>query len=397
MMQNIIIIIRKELKDLLREKRTLFTSILIPILLFPILFTIMGKFMTRQIKEEQEKVLNIGINDNGNAVSLLKLFNDRKDIKIVKYNDVVQLDTLIKTGKLDGAMVIDSGFDSNVINMRTGIIEIHYKSANWGVKDRLWNIIEYYKNSILDQRMTKLSIRKEAVNPVEIKIQDISTMREKFGKTIGGLVPYIFILFSFLGCMYPAIDLFTNEKERGTIETLLVTPVSRLEILFGKMAVVSFIGFCSAILSIIGLSFGLKQFSQGLPADVMGTLVNFIDPGNVILLLLMLIPLVVFFAGVLTLITTYAKSYREAQSIISPMTIVVILPAIAGLMPGVELNALTALIPITNISLATKDLISGTLNFPLYALVIGSLLVLASASVFIASIWFGKESNIIKA
>jgi sodium transport system permease protein len=395
-MKNIIIIIRKELKDLLRDKRTLITSIFIPVLLFPILFTTMGKFMSRQIKEEQEKVLNICINDNGNAASMIKLFENKKGIKIIKYKDVLQFDTLIKTGKLDGAIVIENAFDSNISAMKTGIITLHYKSANWGVKNRLTDVIDNYKNNILNERLGKLSIEKSFVNPIEIQIQDVSTSREKFGKAIGGMVPYIFILFSFLGCMYPAIDLFTNEKERGTLETLLVTPVSRLEILFGKMSVISVIGLSSAILSIFGLSFGLKQFSQGLPEDVMGALGNFIDPGNVILLLLMLIPLVIFFAGILTLITTYAKSYKEAQSIISPMTILVILPAFVGLMPGVELNALTAIIPITNIALATKDLISGTLNFSLYAMVIASLLVFASASVFVASIWFGKESNIIK-
>jgi len=245
--------------------------------------------------------------------------------------------------------------------------------------------------------LAKLSIEKAAVNPVEVKIQDVSTLREKFGKSIGGMIPYIFVIFSFIGCMYPAIDLFTNEKERGTLETILVTPVNRLEILFGKMAVVSFIGFCTAILSIFGLSFGLKQFAQGLPGDIMGTLSNFIDPGNVTLLFLMMIPLVVFFAGILTLITTYAKSYKEAQSIISPMMILIILPAVVGLMPGVEFTAITAIIPITNISLATKEIISGTLNYSYYALALGSLLVYASLSVFAASWWFGKESNIVKA
>jgi len=396
-MKNIIIIFKKEFIDLLREKRTLITSIVIPVLLFPIIFTVMGKFTSKQIKNEQEKALNIGVNDNGNAATLLKLFEERKDIKITKYAGVSEFDTLIKSGKLDGAMVIDDVFDSNVGNMKTGVITLRYKSANWGVKDRLTGIINNYKSDVLKNRLAKLSIEKAAVNPVEVKIQDVSTLREKFGKSIGGMIPYIFVIFSFIGCMYPAIDLFTNEKERGTLETILVTPVNRLEILFGKMAVVSFIGFCTAILSIFGLSFGLKQFAQGLPGDIMGTLSNFIDPGNVTLLFLMMIPLVVFFAGILTLITTYAKSYKEAQSIISPMMILIILPAVVGLMPGVEFTAITAIIPITNISLATKEIISGTLNYSYYALALGSLLVYASLSVFAASWWFGKESNIVKA
>jgi len=191
--------------------------------------------------------------------------------------------------------------------------------------------------------------------------------------------------------------LFTNEKERGTLETILVTPVKRLEILFGKMIVVSLTGLVSAILSIVGLSFGLKQFSKALPQDIMGTLVNFIEPSNVIMLVAMLIPLVVFFAGIMTLITTYAKSYKEAQSIVSPMMILIVLPAIMGLMPGMELTALTAIIPITNIALASKEIISGTINYSLYAMVLASLLIYAVISVALAVKWFSKESNIVKA
>jgi sodium transport system permease protein len=396
-MKNIIIIFRKEIKDLLRDKRTLMTMVVIPLLMFPLIFSVMGKIMTSQIKKEQEKVLNIGISDNGNASALLSLFDGKKDIKITKYQDAARFDSLIQSGKLDGAIIIGQGFDNNVSSMKTGEVVLRYKSANWGVKDRLMEVINTYKSSVMGERLTKLGIEKAAVEPIDIKIQDVSTVREKLGNTIGGLFPYVLVIFSFMGCMYPAIDLFTNEKERGTLETILVTPANRLEILFGKMAVVSFIGFCSSLLSIVGLSFGLKQFSQGLPQDIIGTLANLIEPGNVIMLLLLIIPLMIFFAGILTMVTTYAKSYKEAQSIISPLMIIIILPAVVGLSPGVELNTVTAIIPITNISLATKEIISGNINYSLYALALGSLLVYAAISVFAASLWFSRESNIIKA
>lgn len=396
-MKIISIIIQKEIKDLLRDKRTLMTMVVIPLLVFPLIFSVMGKIMSNQIKKEQEKVLNIGVIDNGNASALLLLFDGRKDIKITKYQDAARFDSLIQSGKLDGAIVIEQGFDSNISSMKTGEVVLRYKSANWGVKDRLSEVINAYKNNVMGERLAKLGIEKTAVEPVNIRIQDVSTIRQKMGEMIGGLFPYVLIIFSFMGCMYPAIDLFTNEKERGTLETILVTPANRLEILFGKMTVVALTGLFSALLSIVGLSFGLKQFSQGLPQDVIGTLATLVEPSNVIMLLLMIIPLMIFFAGILTLVTTYAKSYKEAQSIISPLTIIIILPAVVGLSPGVELNAVTAIIPITNISLATKEIISGTINYSLYAMALGSLLVYAAASVFAASLWFSKESNIIKA
>jgi sodium transport system permease protein len=281
--------------------------------------------------------------------------------------------------------------------MKTGQVSLLYKSANWGAKDRLMEVMEKYKNTVMDERLVKLGIQRPAIDPVVIAVKDVSSQREKIGQAIGGYVPYIFVIFGFLGCIYPAIDLFTNEKEKGTLETLLTTPVKRIEILFGKMAVVSITGLISAILSIVGLGIGLKQFANALPEALMSSLLSFVAPGNVALLLTMLVPLIVFFAGILTLVTTYAKSYKEAQSLISPMTILVILPTIVGLMPGIELNVKTALIPITNISLAAKDIISGTINYPLYGLVLASLLFFAFLSVFAAVKWFSNETNIVKA
>ena len=396
-MKNIIIIARKEAKDLFRDKRTLLTMIVIPLLIFPILFNVMGKITSKQVEKEMEKPLKIGLIGEKNAPTLVQLLEKRSDVTITNYSATIETDTLINKGSLDGALLIDDGFDLNVESDKTGTITLFYKSANWGVKDRLMGFLGDYRNSVTQKRLAKLNIDPKVLNPVDIKVQDISTKREKFGKTIGGYLPYLFIIFSFIGCMYPAIDLFTNEKERGTLETILASPVSRLEILFGKMSVVSLIGFLSALLSIVGLMFGLKQFAKALPQDVMGTLSSFIDPGNVTLLLSLLIPLVVFFAGILTLITTYAKSYKEAQSIISPMMFIIILPAVVGLLPGTELNSTTALIPITNISLAAKEIIAGTLNFAHYGLVLGSMIVYAVVVVFLSLKWFNNESNIIKA
>jgi sodium transport system permease protein len=396
-MKNILIIAKKEITDLLRDKRTLMTMIIIPLLVFPLIMGITGKITSNNIRKEQEKVLKIGIIENANTSIIKQLFENRSDIKLTPYPGPVLFDTLVQNASIDGAILVSDSLVASINAMKAAQITILYKSANWGVKDRLMQVLDKYKNGLMDARLAQLKIERQAIDPVEIKIQDVSTIREKVGQTIGGMIPYIFIIFSFIGCMYPAIDLFTNEKERGTLETILVTPVKRLEILFGKMMVVSLTGLISAILSLVGLSVGLKQFASDLPQDIMGTLVNFIEPSNAIMLIIMMIPLIIFFAGLLTMVTTYAKSYKEAQSIISPMMIIIVIPAVIGMMPGIELNFSTAIIPVANIALASKEIIAGTIDYSLYAVVLCSLLVYASLSVFAAAIWFGRESNIIKA
>lgn len=396
-MKNILIIAKKEITDLLRDKRTLMTMIVIPILIFPLIMGITGKITSNNIKKEQEKVLRIGIVQSANSATVQQLFDGRQDIKFSLFHDASQFESLIQQDSLDGALLASDSLPEAIANMKSAQITLLYKSANWGVKERTVNVLEGYKNKLMNERLAQLNINRQSIDPVEIKIQDVSSMREKIGQNIGGMIPYILIIFSFIGCMYPAIDIFTNEKERGTLETILVTPVKRLEILFGKMIVVALTGLISAVLSLIGLSVGLKQFSSDLPQDIMGTLLNFIEPSNAIMLIAMLVPLLIFFASLLTMVTTYAKSYKEAQSIISPMMIIIIMPAVIGMMPGIELNFSTALIPIANISLATKEIIAGTISYPMYAVVLCSLLVYAAIGVFAAAIWFGRESNIVKA
>jgi sodium transport system permease protein len=195
--------------------------------------------------------------------------------------------------------------------------------------------------------------------------------------------------------MYPAIDLFTGEKERGTIETILTTPVRRIHILSGKMIVVVATGIISALLAIVGL-FGGLNFADTLPAQITEVTGDILQPQFILLLLTMLIPLTVFFAGILIPISIYAKSFKEAQSIITPINILVILPGVVGMMPGIELDFQTAVIPIINIALATKDIVAGTIDYGLLAVVYGSLILFAMLSVAFSVRYFDRETNILR-
>ncbi|MFW5707063.1 MAG: ABC transporter permease, partial [Bacteroidota bacterium] len=106
--------------------------------------------------------------------------------------------------------------------------------------------------------------------------------------------------------------------------------------------------------------------------------------------------LCIFFAGLLIPLTIYAKTFKEAQSIVTPLTFIVIIPAALGLIPGIEYNLVTALIPIVNITLATKEIIAGTIHIPYYLVTVGSLIGLAALSVVFCANWFGKETNILR-
>jgi sodium transport system permease protein len=272
---------------------------------------------------------------------------------------------------------------------------VYHNGADVGMMERA----EVYMNTIdqktKSERLAKLNIDETKITPFLTTYRNVASDKEMFGKLAGGMLPYIFIIFGFIGCMYPAIDLFTGEKERGTIETLLTTPVSRLQILFGKMGVVVLSGITASTCSLLGLFLSLQTLDFGPNIEIMEVANSILSFQFIILLYALLIPLTIFFAGILIPICIYAKSFKEAQSIIAPLNILIILPAMVALTPGVELTSITACIPIVNIALATKDLIAGTLDYGLVAISFCVMVVFALIAVMISYQRFGKENSVI--
>src|SRR6056297_2874447 len=395
-MKNIITIAKKEFKDTLRDRRTLLVMIVVPLLLFPVIFSFVGNIQSSSMKEAAERKLNIGYNKVSGNETLLNYLEKNENFALIELQQRDSLSKIIKEDTLHAVLIFPSGFDSMIDSMKETSVGFYFESTEEQVEERIVGLIRQYEEEIVNERLSKLEINKSVIDPVIIKRNDVSTTQEKIGKIAGGLIPYVFIIFCFIGAMYPAIDLFTGEKERMTIETILASPVKRIKILSGKMVVVVATGIFSALLAIVGLFAGLN-FADALPSEIIEVTGDILQVKFIVLLLTMLIPLTIFFAGILIPISIYAKSFKEAQSIITPINILVIVPGIVGLLPGVELTLQTALIPVVNIALATKDIVAGTIDYGLLAAVYGSLILFAVLTVAFSVRYFGKETNILRA
>jgi sodium transport system permease protein len=168
-----------------------------------------------------------------------------------------------------------------------------------------------------------------------------------------------------------------------------------MQIVLGKFLVVTLAGILSAAMSILALYLALRGSTE-IPQKVFDALIRIIELKSIGLLFSLLIPLCVFFAAVLLTLSVFARSFKEAQSIITPMNIVVLVPIMIGLFPGVKLNTTTALIPVLNVSLATREIVSGTIQTGLLMEVYLSLFVLAAASLYFCSRWFKREDIIFR-
>jgi len=394
-MKNIFNIARKEFIDTLRDKRTLLVMIVVPLLLFPVIFSFVSSIQQSSMEKAQQRQLKIGYLATQQGNMFLNYLTEQENVELIPLKTIEDNTSLIKQDSLDAVIDFSEGFFNQVDNMQTGTVEFFYESTEEGVERRISGVFKSFKNNLVSQRLERINVDAKVINPVELAHHDVATTQEKIGKYAGGLIPYVFILFCFIGAMYPAIDLFTGEKERMTIETILASPVKRIEILSGKMVVVVATGIFSALLAIVGLFAGLN-FADALPSEIIEVTGDILQVKFIVLLLTMLIPLTIFFAGILIPISIYAKSFKEAQSIITPINILVIVPAIVGMLPGVELSVQTAAIPIVNIALATKEIIAGTIDYGLLTVVYSSLIVIALAGVFFSVRYFAQENNILR-
>jgi sodium transport system permease protein len=299
-------------------------------------------------------------------------------------NDSIQLG--VRTNK---------DFNSALKSMIPAEVIWYFDASEIGRKDRAENYMKIIETKAQEQRYIDLQIDGRKITPFQTNYNNVASDKKMIGMLAGGILPYIFIAFGFIGCMYPAIDLFTGEKERGTIETLLTTPITRWQILIGKMLVVVLSGFVAATCSLLGLFISIEFLDIVENQELLKIIHEILSFSFLIAMISLLIPLTIFFAGVMIPVAVYAKTFKEAQSIITPLNIIMVLPAMVGFFPGIELNFQTACIPVVNVVLATKELIAGTLETKYLVLSFLIMLSLAILSVLVSFRQFGKETNIL--
>lgn len=396
-MKTFLTIFRKEFTDTVRDRRTLFVMVIFPLLLFPLLLTFFTRLQMSQMRKAEEKVLRLSLVNEQYAPGLAELTMSMPGLRLFPPVTVDSAESLIQRDSLDAVIVVAPDFHEQVESMKAGLLTLIFKSSgDYAIAERrLRSVIDRYEKGLVERRFATLRIDRSVVSAVTVQEKDIATVKEKVGRSIGGFIPYLFIIFCFMGSMYPAIDLAAGEKERGTIETLLTAPVGRFEILLGKFAVVVLAGLLSAAISMFGLYLALQQVRE-MPQELLQAVKGILDFQSVLLTLSLLLPLTIFFAGFLLSLSMFAKSYKEAQSLISPLTIVIILPVAVGLLPGFELTPVTALIPVLNVSLATKEIIAGTISPGLLILVYLSLVALAAISLWACARWFNREETIFR-
>lgn len=394
------LVLRKELKELLRDRRTLFFMVLFPLFIFPLLFGGVTFFAKKAVQEAESKVLSFSIINPEFHTEMSDAFKSDEQFKFIdlKSQDFHEQDfhELVQQGRLDFVMEFAENLNQNPILTGQSEIKLYLNdSAINMIFNRVNNKVKLFSKqkqlAIFEQLGVPETAHKGVLQPIWITKVNLADKREDIGEKIGGFFPYVLFLILLQGVMYLAADLGAGEKERGTLETLLLAPVPRYEIVLGKFMALVVAGVTSAIMTLGSMVGWGIAIGQGLAISVISQFVGQIGVIDFVLMFLMLLPIVAIFASLTLCLSIYAKSYKEAQTYMGYLMILILVPIIFSMLPGVTLQGGWAWVPLTNVALAIKELIKGTMDYSALVAIFVSTAAIGAGLIMFSVYWFKQE------
>lgn len=436
----------KELRDTLRDRRTLLAMVLVPMVLYPALMlgslqafelqmtrlkqesytvgvTSEGerKWLQHVIETDPARRVNVGIpaedlpagtdptpadpsaerpiqvhiptpagRPNGHeAAAQADLFERPQEFQVIEVKDlhVAVRDGKINLGlRIEGALPTAENDGSAKITMVADQTDPRATLAMTGLSG-----IFVRKNArITEMRLRRAGLEISYVQPLVLAEVNTAPPEKMGASVIAQIVPLILIIMTITGAIYPAIDLTAGERERNTLETLMVAPVPSVDLIAGKFVVVALVGMLSAGLNLLSIA-GTIYLSGVGNALMQGKGVSI--PLHVLpWVFVVLLPLAVLFSAALLAVCSFARSFKEAQNYVMPVMMAALIPAIVGILPGTRLEGPLQIMPVTNIVLLTRDLFLDIVNPAAIFTVFVSTSIYAGAAVAIAARLFGQEA-----
>lgn len=335
-------ILKKELLDLFRDSRTILITIFMPLIVFPLIVVTSTKMTFNQ----QEKILTAPVK------LVIKGSSDRLESEFKNNSKIILTDSTdelldLKDEKIDAVLNIPEKFDE-ILNMQenpTLIIQVmSSKPYSEFAFTKLTTIIEQFNREIITERFANQNLNNSLLFTTQIQKEDISTNQEKSGSFLAFLLPLFLIILSYNSGAFTAMDLIAGEKERRTLESLLMSPISQVSIILGKFFAVSVITVLTVIIATLSLFASIKLLL--LPQNLGVIDLSFI---SVFALIGLGSVLAIMFASILIAISAFSRSLKEAQSYMGPLYLIIILPvALINMIPQQVVPDWYFTIPIIN-------------------------------------------------
>jgi sodium transport system permease protein len=379
------VVFRKEARETLRDRRTLLMMVVVPVLLYPVLLVASEQlllFGQRRLEAEASPVAVVGPAPQGlvpfletrEALEIVVLTEDPEDA--IRSEDVAAVAVVRPPSVADGTQRVTLLYDATSDRSQRARTELDRALRDW-------------RDTLLARRLAERGLPPTFAAPLAFSDSSIARPDEVGGYTLGRILPLLLVVVTLLGAFYPAIDLAAGEKERGTLEALLTAPVPPGAIVAGKFVAVALVGIVAAALNLASmlLTFqtGVLQVSQAIGLEVA------LPWWSIGVIFLALVPLAVLFGAVFLGLAVRASSFKEAQSTLTPVTVLVLVPAMLPVFPGIEPSPALVVLPVAGVSFLVRDLMAGDATWVLAALVLASTSFYASLALAFAARAFGSE------
>jgi sodium transport system permease protein len=385
---NVSVIFRREVRDQLRDRRTLFMIFVLPILLYPLLGTVAIQFRAA-FEQKPRRVVVVGAEHLPPEPPLLNpartgfdpgWFESATESRRLVVETYPAADRWLdpgfrqratRAGAADAVVTVPDDLVEQIETKGSPTLAINYDSADEKSQItylRLKDVVDRWQKAILNRRLAQDKLPPNYTEPVKVKPVDVATPAETGGTLWAKLFPFLLVMMSLTGAFYPAIDLCAGEKERGTMETLLISPASRAEIVVGKYLTVLLASVMTALLNLvsmaltgIGIARQLGSAAAGAAAGGGRAEAVFTPPTleSAFWIVLLLVPLASFFSAICLALAVLARSMKEGQYYMTPLYLVSLPLIFLTLFPGIEINPFYSLVPITGVSLLLRALLLG--------------------------------------
>ncbi|TWT63002.1 ABC transporter permease subunit/CPBP intramembrane protease [Rubinisphaera italica] len=369
--QQMVAFIRKELRETLRDRRTIITLLAMPILLYPLL-GMCFRFMAVNANQTASAPLRLTLNSETEALwlqqalktggTILEQFQDSTEAPDLEFEYLIPQDN-------DGEHSLENSISNTQADLGIKIQPLGEEGANPYSKVSI-QLIQRSGSPASETAASYVASRLNALNIARIEhwsLENNSTLDIPIRQSksfvapvetpnaILQLFPLVLLMMTVTGGVYPAIDLTAGERERDTMETLMALPVPKFRILIAKYVAVITVTLLTGLMNLTAMTI------TAYVLQIEGTL--FGAEGLTFLLLLKLFAVLaafaVFFSAALLMVTSSARSFKEAQAYLIPLLLVAIAPGFVIMLPGAELNQMTAFVPMVNMLLLARDLFDG--------------------------------------
>ncbi len=401
----------KEIRDVLRDKKTVMIMVLIPVVIYPLIMLVSLMVASMMYGNEDTVYDIVAYNDSSdfdtanlekvlkeNAVEMNEEDGSEEQLYKINYETtdekISEEECKNKIKDKDFDVYLEISDSEGKADVKAFYMESENESQM--AMNRVKTAIDDISDVIREKNVENAGLDANSIlNPIAFEQNGLSSDEQIAGFLLGTILPMIIIISILLSVMYPCIDLTAGEKERGTLETLLMLPVSGKQIVTAKILTTSLCGVVTSILNILSMSIVFSVILEQQKA-LLGTDGTGVGVSSFISAMLVTLPVILvtalFLSAVIMCFTCFAKSYKEANNYLSPAMMLIMLMAYGSMIPSLELNQYTSVVPVLNVSLLIREALNFKLNYSMVIPVLCSMVLYSVFAIMFLSKAYSSEN-----